>query len=560
VSEDTGLTLDYSPWLYWSSAAPAVREAQRDRHRELAERADVSLGEDCYLSPLASIEPQEFRLGDRSYVAAHAYITGTVIAGDNCTFNVFSVVRGTVSMGNGVRIGAHTSILGFNHSMGTEKPVYQQPLNSKGISIGDDVWIGSNTVVLDGVTIGEHSVVGAGAVVTKDVAPWSVVAGNPARRIRDRRGTAAPSAVASPDGSAAVAERLREFADTARDEAADVLRRSWDDTAPDGRYIDRPGVDATVRAHCDAVEIADLLLGATPPQLPKAEHVRRLQERQDRVTGLVPEIAGAREGRQPLEFGAGSATYHVLCVGYALDLMGSSFPWPVEAVRGTSAEGIVAALDALPWHSEGWGAGAWVDAWATAAHWNLAQDAALEPGALEALFGWLLTRANPAFGTWGEPTSGQASLQVINGYYRLTRGSFAQFGVPVPHPERLIDAVLKHGGDPRYFANGRQNACNVLDVAHPLWLAGRQSPHRLAEVQAWARTQLDYVLSRWQSGAGMAFSLGAGPDPEDAGLQGTEMWLAIIWYLADLLGESDALGYRPRGVHRPEPARSLPRL
>lgn len=40
----------------------------------------------------------------------------------------------------------------------------------------------------------------------------------------------------------------------------------------------------------------------------------------------------------------------------------------------------------------------------------------------------------------------------------------------------------------------------------------------------------------------------------EPGLQGTEMWLAIAWYLADLLGVSDALGYRPRGVHRPEPS------
>jgi len=207
VSDDPDLALDYSPWLYWSGAPASAREAQLVRHRELAERADVRLGEDCYLSPLASIEPRVFRLGDKSYVAAHAYITGTISAGDNCTFNVLSVVRGTVSMGDGVRIGAHTSILGFNHSIAPDLPVFQQPLSATGITIGDDVWIGSNAVVLDGVSIGEHSVVGAGAVVTKDVAPWSVVAGNPARRIRDRRGTVP---------STGVGERLREFADTAR--------------------------------------------------------------------------------------------------------------------------------------------------------------------------------------------------------------------------------------------------------------------------------------------------------------------------------------------------------
>jgi acetyltransferase-like isoleucine patch superfamily enzyme len=549
--DDPDLALDYSPWLYWKSADGSTREAQAVRHRRLAERAEVSLGEDCYLSPLASIEPTRLRLGATSYIAAHAYITGTITAGSHCTFNVFSVVRGTVSLGDGVRIGAHTSILGFNHSMGPDLPVFQQPLSSKGIIIGDDVWIGSNAVVLDGVSIGSHSVVGAGAVVTKDVEPWSVVAGNPARRIRDRR--EAPTTRRG--------QRLQEFADTARAQAEDVLHRAWDETVPGGRYRDRPGAAATVRAQCDAIEIADLLLGVTPPQLSKDAHVRRLQELQDRVTGLVPEFAGPPpDPQQPLAFGIGEATYHVLCVGYALDVMGSRFPWPVEAVRGTTAATIVSELESLPWQSAGWGAGAWVDAWATAAQWNLAQDAAMEPGALEAMFGWLLSRANPASGMWGQPTSGQAALQVVNGYYRLTRGSFAQFGVPVPYPEHVIDAVLTHGADPRYFAPGRQNACNVLDVAHPLWLAGRQTPHRATEVQAWAADQLDYALTKWHDGAGMSFDLGEERNPDDAGLQGTEMWLAIIWYLADLLGESAALGYRPRGVHRPEPARTLPRL
>ena len=130
-------------------------------------------------------------------------------------------------------------------------------------------------------------------------------------------------------------------------------------------------------------------------------------------------------------------------------------------------------------------------------------------------------------------------------------GSFAQFGVPVSHPERVIDTVLAHATDERFFASERMDACNVLDVAHPLWLA-RTTGYRSAEVAAAARTLLDAALERWQNGAGVAF--GPGDEP---GLQGTEMWLAITWYLADLLGLAEALGYRPRGVHRPEPADSL---
>jgi len=58
-------------------------------------------------------------------------------------------------------------------------------MKTKPVVIEDDVWIGANAVVLPGVTIGARSVVGAGAVVVKDVAPKTIVAGVPARVIRD---------------------------------------------------------------------------------------------------------------------------------------------------------------------------------------------------------------------------------------------------------------------------------------------------------------------------------------------------------------------------------------
>ena len=55
----------------------------------------------------------------------------------------------------------------------------------EGVKIKDDVWIGAGVIILSGVTIGECSVIGAGAVVTKDVEPYTVVAGVPARKIKD---------------------------------------------------------------------------------------------------------------------------------------------------------------------------------------------------------------------------------------------------------------------------------------------------------------------------------------------------------------------------------------
>ncbi|TLS43368.1 acyltransferase [Streptomyces montanus] len=555
---------DHCPWLFAEEATEEQRAAQRERQRSIG--GDSETGERCYVAQSAAVFPDQLRLGDDSYIAAHAYVTGELTTGTDCTLNPFTVVRGTVALGKGVRIGAHTSLLGFNHSMAPDRPVFQQPHSSRGITVGDDVWIGSHVVVVDGVTIGDHCVIGAGAVVTKDLPAWTVAAGNPARPVRDRRDAKATSAA----GTARTARTghdgdvLARFAETARAQAADVLGRCWDGEG----YADRPGTAPTVRAHCDAVEIADLLLGTAPEQLDTSDHVQRLAALQDPDTGLVPEFGEPLPAPDDDGFlGEGAALYHVLSVGYALDLLGSSFPHPVRGVREMTASQLIARLEGLPWRDGAWGAGAWIDTWATAAHWNLryANGDGTRPGSLEALFGWLLTRADPWSGMWGRPSPVAGRLQVVNGYYRLTRGSFAQFGLPVPHPRRAVDAVLDHARDVRHFGAGQENACNVLDVAHPLWLCTRQlgggtgdGGYRSAEIRAWAERQLDAALRRWQDGRGFGFGPGtSGPGPEP-GLQGTEMWLAIIWLLADLLGRSDALGYRPRGIHRPEPAHDGP--
>jgi hypothetical protein len=158
---------------------------------------------------------------------------------------------------------------------------------------------------------------------------------------------------------------------------------------------------------------------------------------------------------------------------------------------------------------------------------------------------------------WGSPDPQDGLLQIVNGFYRASRGTFAQFGLPLPYPERVIDTVLQHARDDRFFGAGRENACNVLDIAHPLWLT-RATGYRAEEITVLARRLLAETLERWETNAGFGFRAPApnltGLTETVPGLQGTEMWLAIVWYLADLAGVSDALGYRPRGIHRPEPA------
>ncbi|MEV8566043.1 acyltransferase [Streptomyces sp. NPDC051322] len=554
---------DYCPWEFTRCASAQQRDAQAARQKHLTDQG-ASIGPRCFVSGTAGVFADVLRMGDDSYIAGHAYVTGEVTTGSDCTVNPYAVVRGRIVLGDGVRIGAHSSLLGFNHGFAPELPVHRQPLTSKGITVGDDVWIGSNVVVLDGVTIGDHCVVGAGSVVTKDLRPWTIAAGNPARPLRDRRTGHAPQHRVT-TGGPTLGDALARFAERARNQASEVIARSWDCDA--GRYRDRPGTPVTVRAHCDAVEIADLLLASPPPQLSGAEHAERLRSLQDPGTGLVPGFAsdgGPGALCAPAADGwidDGAAEYHVLSVGYALDLLGSRFAHPVHVVKNMTAAQLIARLEALPWQTQAWSAGAWVDCWSTAAYRNfeLVVDAA-GPGALEALFGWLVSRADTGTGLWGAagpPAVGR--LQLVNGGYRLTRGSFAQFGLRLPYAEQVVDTVLAHSSDPRWFAAGRENACNVLDVAHPLWLAGRQSSHRAGEVRGLAEELLPRALDRWQDGAGFGFGPageGGGGPGREPGLQGTEMWLAIIWLLADVVGLSDRLGYRPRGVHRPEPGPS----
>lgn len=539
---------EHSPWDFWTRADASAQQAQLETQRTLAaEHTGYAFGEGCFVSELASIDNDLLELGDRSYVAAGAYLTGSLRTGRDCSMNPYTVIRGDIVMGDAVRIGAHTSILGFNHTMSdTALEVFRQPLTSRGIRIGDDVWVGSHVVILDGVRIGDHAVLAAGAIVTKDVPDGAIVGGNPARFIRWRVPPVADT-VGVPD----LADRVAAFAARAREQAAAVLARSWDPELE--RFVDRPGAAPTVRAQCDAVEIADLLLDGPPPQGSAQRQLDRLKGWQDAGTGAVGQL-GADGSLTAGGWSDPDTAYHVLCVHYALDLLGGRFASPLGLVSDLSASDVPRLLDGLPWASEPWTAGHWVDAVGTAMHASLRGGLPLQDGAVDALFGWLLRHADPGTGMWGSPAPDGDLLQVVNGFYRTVRGTFAQFGVPIPYPEQVIDTVLRHVAHER-FARENQDACNVLDVAYPLWLT-RATGHRAAEVVAVATSLLEDALQRWDDGEGIAFGAGGESRRQvrgHPGLQGTEMWLAIVWYLSDIAGVSDAVGFRPRGVHRPGP-------
>ena len=101
--------------------------------------------------------------------------------------NPGTAVYGDVVIGAYVMIAPNCMIVGGNHNFsGMEQPMIFQGSNSKGIVIEDDVWLGANVTVLDGITIGKGSIIAAGSVVTKNVEPYSIMAGVPARKINSR--------------------------------------------------------------------------------------------------------------------------------------------------------------------------------------------------------------------------------------------------------------------------------------------------------------------------------------------------------------------------------------
>jgi acetyltransferase-like isoleucine patch superfamily enzyme len=120
---------------------------------------------------------------------------GRVIVGDRSWLGPFCLVYGNggVTIGRDVLVAGHSSINTVSHSIDRcDIPVNDQPVLIDPVVIEDDVWIGLNAVILQGVTIGRGTIVGAGAVVNKSIPAWSIAVGVPARVIGRRKGAPPP--------------------------------------------------------------------------------------------------------------------------------------------------------------------------------------------------------------------------------------------------------------------------------------------------------------------------------------------------------------------------------
>ena len=131
---------------------------------------------------------RKFSIGDYSVVESFACINnavGDVTIGNHTRVGLHNTIIGPVKIGNHVNLAQGITVTALNHNFDdTSRRIDEQGVSTNNVIIEDDVWIGANAVILPGVKIGNHCVVAAGAVVTKDVPPHSLVAGVPAKIIK----------------------------------------------------------------------------------------------------------------------------------------------------------------------------------------------------------------------------------------------------------------------------------------------------------------------------------------------------------------------------------------
>ena len=150
---------------------------------------DVRLGHDVRLASFLNLYGCE--IGDRTKVGTFVEVQRGVTIGRDCKVQSHSFICEGVSIGDGCFIGHGVVFVNDNHpravrpdgGMETDADWSDRMVT---VTVHEQVTIGSNATILGGVTIGARAMIGAGSVVTRDVPPGEIWAGNPARKLRDR--------------------------------------------------------------------------------------------------------------------------------------------------------------------------------------------------------------------------------------------------------------------------------------------------------------------------------------------------------------------------------------
>lgn len=168
----------YEP-LFRSQCAAVGDGFQMEQLPYITGHGRITVGDGVRLSGKPS-----FGFSNRLYPRPELRIGDDTFIGHDCSFNVAR----SVTLGRHCLLAAGVRVYDFDgHPVDAARRRANEPTPPEGVApvvIGDDVWIGNHALILKGVTIGDRAIIGAGAVVTKDVAADTVVAGNPARVVK----------------------------------------------------------------------------------------------------------------------------------------------------------------------------------------------------------------------------------------------------------------------------------------------------------------------------------------------------------------------------------------
>lgn len=164
--------LDPRAWLH------LLKLVNYYNYAHLRPRREMAVGEGCQISPTAT-----FAYGSRIALGAR------VVIGENTRLWA-GPEQARILIGEDTIIGPNVLLSAANYRFGEGQPIHRQAMRAADIEIGEDVWIGGGAIILAGCRIGRGAVIGAGSVVTRDVAPFAIVAGAGLRQIGQRRLTA----------------------------------------------------------------------------------------------------------------------------------------------------------------------------------------------------------------------------------------------------------------------------------------------------------------------------------------------------------------------------------
>ena len=147
-----------------------TRPSEQDKREKILKKMFVEIGDDCYIEP-----PFHANWGGKNVHFGN---------GVYANFNLTMVDDCDIFVGNNVMFGPNVTVSAGTHPIHPELRSKQAQYNIP-IHIGNNVWIGANSVILPGVNIGDNSVIGAGSIVTKDIPSNVIAVGNPCRVLRE---------------------------------------------------------------------------------------------------------------------------------------------------------------------------------------------------------------------------------------------------------------------------------------------------------------------------------------------------------------------------------------